>query len=219
MKKAIPQKWNENVLLVSDDGRYTENAKKMGVNVTGWTWNSKFADLDNDEWQDLYVANGILRRHMVPNNFFFHNEQGKKFTPATDAYGLGNYMSIPSFSYLDFDRDGDLDIAMNTVNGPLFFYRNNTRNNESIVFEIRDFSGNHFGIGTRIVVNYGDGRHQLRELKSGGGFVSFDAPLLHFGLGNHGEVDDIQVTWSTGEISDLAGPFPAGQVYRIVRRK
>lgn len=35
-----------------------ELAKAMGLNITGWTWNAKFADLDGDQWQDLYAANG-----------------------------------------------------------------------------------------------------------------------------------------------------------------
>jgi hypothetical protein len=26
----------------------------------GWAWGSKFADLNNDGWEDLYVANGYL---------------------------------------------------------------------------------------------------------------------------------------------------------------
>ena len=26
----------------------------------GWAWGSKFADLNNDGWQDLYVANGYI---------------------------------------------------------------------------------------------------------------------------------------------------------------
>ena len=56
---AIDQAMQGNVLLVgSSDGTFTNQAEERGVYDGGWAWNAKFADLDNDEWQDLYVVNG-----------------------------------------------------------------------------------------------------------------------------------------------------------------
>ncbi|MCH7854886.1 MAG: ASPIC/UnbV domain-containing protein [Proteobacteria bacterium] len=55
----------------------------------------------------------------------------------------------------------------------------------SIVFQLHDEVGNRDGIGTKFTIHYGPRgeRHQLRELKAGGGYISFDEPLAHFGLG------------------------------------
>jgi len=49
-----------------------------------------------------------------------------------------------------------------------------------------------------------------RQLKSGGGFVSFDEPVLHFGLGDHSRVERIEVRWSDGEVSEIGRPLAGG---------
>ncbi len=36
-----------------------DGAGQMAVARTGWSWGGQFADLDNDGWLDLYVANGL----------------------------------------------------------------------------------------------------------------------------------------------------------------
>jgi hypothetical protein len=41
------------------DGTFTDVAKETGTCDTGWGWAAKFADLDNDGWQDLFVVNGL----------------------------------------------------------------------------------------------------------------------------------------------------------------
>ena len=41
------------------DGTFTDVAKETGTCETGWGWAAKFADLDNDGWQDLFVVNGL----------------------------------------------------------------------------------------------------------------------------------------------------------------
>jgi hypothetical protein len=42
--------------------RLLEIAQLAGVATTDWSWSVLFADLDNDGWKDLFVANGIPRR-------------------------------------------------------------------------------------------------------------------------------------------------------------
>ncbi|MFT4546724.1 MAG: hypothetical protein ACI8XO_001689 [Verrucomicrobiales bacterium] len=41
-------------------GSFEEVSEPMGVNLGRWAWSSKFADLDNDGWQDIVVANGFI---------------------------------------------------------------------------------------------------------------------------------------------------------------
>lgn len=219
-ERAMPQVQNENVLLIgSDSGVFSDRAEEMGVSISGWSWNSKIMDLDDDEWQDIYVVNGTWTRTTHPQKFFFHNERGEMFHTRTEAFGLDNYMIVSAYVSVDFDRDGDLDVITNSVNGPIWVHRNNERKNRSIEFSIRDELGNRFGIGTKLIIHYGkDGaRHQIRELKAGGGFLSFDESVAHFGLGGFEHVQRVEVFWSTGEHSVLQGDFAAGARYRIER--
>jgi hypothetical protein len=59
----------------------------------------------------------------------------------------------------------------------------------------------------------------MREIKSGGGYLSFDEPLAHFGLGKSTAVDRVEIRWSTGERTAIEGPFDSGHRYTIKRRK
>ena len=49
------------------DGTFTDVSKETGTCETGWGWAAKFADLDNDGWQDLFVVNGL--RSAGPENY------------------------------------------------------------------------------------------------------------------------------------------------------
>jgi hypothetical protein len=40
---------------------------------------------------------------------------------------------------------------------------------------------------------------------------------MHFGLEDVESVDSIEIQWSTGEVSELEGPFKAGHRYTINR--
>jgi hypothetical protein len=105
------------------------------------------------------------------------------------------------------------------VVGPILVFVNNSTRNR-IAFELRDEVGNRSGIGSKVIVHYGPGgtRHQLREIQAGGGFISFEAPIAYFGLGDFQQVERVEVQWSTGERSEIHAAFPAGARYVIHRR-
>ena len=226
LEQGIRQRMNENVLLAWDAAteHFTDDSEHAGVGFTGWSWNARFADVDNDEWQDIFIVAGSWFRATPSGttaNFFFHNEAGEKFSNQTDAFGLQNMMIVSAYTVVDFDRDGDLDFVTNSINGPLWLLRNNAGTGNSIVFQLRDEVGNRDGIGTKFTIHYGnDGqRHQLRELKASGGYLSFDEPSAHFGLGEYERVERLEINWSTGGSTLIPGPFEAGHVYSLQRSK
>jgi hypothetical protein len=128
-------------------------------------------------------------------------------------------MIVSAYTILDFDRDGDLDFVTNSINGPLWLLQNNTVDTHSIGFAIQDSVGNYDGIGTKLIIYYGEDseRQQIRELKSGGGYLSFDEPVIHFGLGPYSSINKAEVHWSTGGVTTLTGPMKAGRRYTIAR--
>jgi len=224
LEQAIPQRMNENVLLAwdSSEEHFTDETEQAGVGFTGWSWNARFADVDNDEWQDIFVVAGSWFRATPSGttaNFFFHNEAGKTFSDQTDAFGLQNIMIVSAYTVVDFDRDGDLDFVTNSINGPLWLLRNNAQTGNSIVFQLHDEIGNRDGIGTKFFVHYGTTgqRHQMRELKASGGYLSFDEPSAHFGLGEYERVERLEINWSTGGSTVIPGPFEAGHAYSLHR--
>ena len=207
----IPLRSMSNILLQGmPDTHFQDVSRDAHVETAEWSWNARFADLDNDEWQDLYVVNGVLITQEFATNNFFHNQQGKTFQAAEKEFGLEDLDHSSAYTYIDIDNDGDLDIIANTQYGPFKVYRNNETRNSSVVFKLRDGRGNRFCIGCRVIIHYGpEGkRHQVREIKASGGYRSFDAPLAHFGLGANIKIQKVEVRWSDGTKTLIKHPFP-----------
>jgi hypothetical protein len=219
-KGAIDQAMQGNVLLQgSREGTFTDVAKAKGVYDGGWTWNAKFADLDNDEWQDLYLATGWWLDDRLSSNRFFHNDGGRAFSASEKEFGLTNNLKVGAYTYIDIDNDGDLDVISAATHGTITVYVNNEAKNRLITFEFRDRKGNAFGVGNKVYVHYGPGgqRHQVREIKASSGFLSFDAPYAHFGLGPHRQVERVEIVWSTGEKTVIGKPLEANRRYIVSR--
>jgi uncharacterized membrane protein YraQ (UPF0718 family) len=209
-----------NVLLVPDgNGGFVDQALEFNLREAGWVWNAKFADLDQDEWKDIYIVNGYFNENTQPareSNHYFHNNQGKGFVDETQAQGMQLFAETAAYTYVDIDNDGDLDILSREVAGPVWAYINNETEGKAIAFELEDERGNRSGIGAKIIIHY-DGKAQMREMQASGGFSSFDAPIAHFGLGSHDSVERVEIKWPGGDTTELAGEFKAGQRYVIHR--
>jgi uncharacterized membrane protein YraQ (UPF0718 family) len=221
-ENEIPMQTQFNLLLTGQaDHTYKDISEQTKISTAEWSWNARFADLDNDEWQDLYVVNGVPITQEFVSNTFFHNQHGESFIQAQKEFGLEDQDHSSSYTYIDIDRDGDLDIISNTLYGPFKVYTNNNTEGNSITFKIVDEKGNRFCLGCTIIIRYGpDGkRHQMREIKTGGGFHSYDAPMAHFGLGQYKTIQQIEITWSTGEVSTIQQDFLANYEYTLDRHQ
>ncbi len=220
-ENEIPMQTQFNLLLSGQaDHIFTDVSEQTKISTAEWSWNARFADLDNDEWQDLYVVNGVPITQEFASNNFFHNQNGKSFIQAQEEFGLDDLDHSSSYTYIDMDRDGDLDIIANTLYGPFKVYTNNNTAGNSITIKLLDEQGNRFCLGCTLIIRYGpDGkRHQMREIKTGGGFHSYDAPVAHFGLGQYETFQQIEITWSTGEVSTIQHEFLANHEYTLHRR-
>ncbi len=188
------------------------------VDITGWAWNAKFADLDGDSWQDLFVVNGYSELQSVTSNAWYRNIEGKKFQEHAQQVGLAHFNDMLSYLYVDSDNDGDLDIIAFDIQGRLHTWQNKESLNNHIQIELDDTSGNNKGIGAKIIIHYGGEKNlkQIREIKASGGFLSMDAPLAHFGLAEFNSVTKIEVVIDQNKVRTFYGPFTSGNRYRLV---
>ncbi|WP_420567653.1 CRTAC1 family protein [Thalassovita sp.] len=215
---TIRQIMRTNVLLNMQGDAYVDTARDAGLEIGGWSWDTKIADFDNDGWQDVYIVNGTwVPNEVSPTNLFFRNNGDGTFAAETFSFGLDDYLMTASAVAFDMDHDGDLDILTHTVNGPLSLFVNGSQTGNAIAFELRDKHGNSHGVGARLVAELPDGTTMMRELQSGGGFMSFDAPVAHFGLGDAREITGLTVHWPDGGQTDITGPLAAGASYLIAR--
>ncbi len=214
---AIAQVKRSNVLLTRNGPAYVDTAEAEGLGVGGWSWDTKIADFDNDGFLDVYIVNGTwVPNEVSPSNLYFSNQGNGTFIEASGPYGLEDYLMTAAATVFDMDHDGDLDIITQPVNGPVVLFRNNAQTGNSIAFELRDPIGNSHGIGARITIRYGD-EIQTREIQSGGGFMSFDAPVAFFGLAGAGQIDSLKIEWADGSQTLLNQGLRAGATYRLQR--
>ncbi len=212
-----PQILRSNVLLQWDGSAYADTAKAQGLDVGGWSWDTKIADFDHDGGQDVYIVNGTwVPNEVSPSNLFFHNQGNGSFAEASGPFGLEDYLMTASATKFDMDGDGDLDLLTHPVNGPLIVFRNNTQT-PGVVFELHDLAGNRDGIGAVVSITDSTGRVQSREIQLGGGFMSFDASQVHFGLGSERRATRLEVQWADGTQTVMNGLFDVGHRYRITR--
>jgi len=211
---------SNNVMLYNTDaGKFVDVSGTVGVDASNWSWSGRAADLNNDEWQDLYIVNGFaFSSNAVFPNRLYMNQKGERFDRSESQFGLDLLSHTASYTYADIDQDGDLDIVLEGyLSGPVVYVNQESRNS-SVTFSLRDDRGNSFCIGCKVIIEYGTGNHQYRELKLGSGFQSFDSPSLHFGLGDYDHIDRVTVEWSTGGSTDIRGPLRANNHYLIQRK-
>ncbi len=107
------------------DGTFTDVSKETGIaRALGKAWGVVAADVNNDGWQDLFVANDKVA------NFLFLNRKGK-FTESGALAGVAyNVMGLArsgmGVDAADYNNDGWLDLFVSNVDHETYsLYRNN----------------------------------------------------------------------------------------------
>jgi hypothetical protein len=175
----------------------------------------RFMDYDNDGRLDLVIANG----HILDNapyfndstsyaerNFVHHNIGGGKFEEI--GLSLGPDMAIPNvgrgLAAGDIDLDGDLDVLITACGGRPRLFRNDGGNaRKSLLVRLAGTSSNRDAIGARVRVTAG-GRSLADEVRSGASYQSQSDTRLHFGLGDAGSADAVEVRWPGGRVDRFA---------------
>jgi hypothetical protein len=91
------------------DGTFREVAVELGVADTGWTLAVGAADLDNDGWPDIYVANDF-----GPDRLFFNDGQGGFVDASEAALGRDTRKGM-NVDFGDFNNDGWLDVYVTNI--------------------------------------------------------------------------------------------------------
>ncbi len=186
----------------------------LGLNTRWLGWGCSFVDVDNDGWPDIFLVNG----HVYPEvekltteagyaqrKVLYHNLQNGRFADVSDM--AGEAIAKPNASrgaaVGDYDNDGDMDILINSVNGPPELLRADSSNqNNWIAIKTIGVKSNRDGIGVRIKLLTLDGS-QIDEVRSGGSYYSQNDLRVHFGLGRNQRVKTIEIRWPSGQVDTL----------------
>jgi enediyne biosynthesis protein E4 len=181
------------------------------------TWAVMFLDYDLDGFLDLFAVNGgtdesqgmDARARLSQPPLLLRNRGNGTFENVTTS--LGQAINKPIMgrggAYLDFDSDGDLDIALTTLSGPAALFRNDGGNRHKWL-RVRTVGtlSNKSGIGTVVRVTSASGT-QSQTVHSGSSYASQSELTLTFGLGDDPRVTRLELTWPSGKtqtFSDLA---------------
>ncbi len=213
------------------DGTFTDVtfAAGLGINLDALGWGAMFADVDNDGWPDLLVANG----HVYPEvdaaklgatfkepRFLYWNQGSArgsgevKFKDAskTSGPGLTEPLSGRGLAIADLWNDGRLSAVVNNLSDrPMLLVNEAANTNHWLGLRLIGTRSNRDAIGARVTV-HGSKRSWVDEVRSGSSYSSSSDLRLHFGLGAETHLQSIDIRWPNGERES----FAATGVDRIV---
>src|SRR5581483_2113957 len=175
-------------------------AAAFGTSFTGW--GDSWVDLGNDGRLDLVLANGgipvtSLRRDAAPVQVL--ENVGGEFANATGLVGLaGMRLNGRGIAAADFDNDGRVDVAINSVGGRLVLLRGTGGSGHWLEVRLPRFAP-----GAVVTAVLADGRRLVRTVLAGSSYLSSEDPRVHFGLGAATSVARLTVRYPGGRTTEL----------------
>lgn len=190
-------------LAIETAPQYANVTDEIGVEEFGvdWTgWGTAWGDFDLDTDLDLFVAHGAIpvvdleadrqTAHLY-ENLTAQGEIGR-FSQTNSLDNLGPYLGRGS-AVADYDNDGDLDIAINSIGGELALLQNEGATGNWLTVDLAGTPA-----GTVVTAVLADGTELRREVLVGSSYLSADDLRPHFGLGGHRRVKELRVVWADG---------------------
>ena len=118
------------------------------------------------------------------------------------ATGVRETFDGRAVAVADLWNRGVLDVVVANQKGPALIYKNHVKEDRNWIafgFENDD------AIGTRVTL-YRDGRKQAQEIHGGSGYCAQNQRRAHFGLGNAGKVDKVEIRFADGSITVIESP-------------
>jgi len=179
-----------------------EFAPALDTTLAGW--GTAWADLDLNGTLDLAIANGAIPLSNLAMDAEPVKVLGRRAGHAADVsagIGLGGpRLNGRGLAAADYDNDGDLDLAVASIGGPLALFRNSGAPGHWLEVDVRPFAP-----GATVTAILPGGRRLVREVRAGSSYLSSEDPRVHFGLGRAGRVRTLVVRYPDGRETRLTG--------------
>ena len=224
-----------------DDPSYIQTALFSGVAMSGWSWGTRFIDIDLDGYEDIIITTGMLhdgrdydtqellakmlsqnqldsRKKILeyPNrelkNIIFRNNGDITFTEQSSDWGFYEKDIAQGLAVADLNNNGVLDVVMNRMNSKASIYRNKT-NAPRIAVRLKGNHPNTQGIGAKIKLEGGP-VIQSKEISAGGDYLSGSDPMVVFAADKNNNQHVLTVEWPDGKKTSIENVI-ANRVYEI----
>ncbi len=214
------------------DGTYTDSTfpAGLGINTDALGWGTMFADVDNDGWPDLLIANGhvypeVDSAHLGANfrepRFLYYNLGGAgsigkfKDLSKTSGPGLTEPLSGRGLAIADLFNDGRIEAIVNNLSDRPMLLVNLARNpNHWLGLHLIGTTSNRDAIGARVTLRSAK-RLWVDEVRSGSSYNSSSDLRLHFGLGPETHLTTIQIRWPNGNTETFDPPPAPDQILTL----
>jgi hypothetical protein len=213
---------------------FTDRAELAGVlcdtvnSLNSTSWGTAFIDVDNNGWEDLFVANGyipsakFIETSQIDPDKLFINQKDGSFSDISGIAGI-DYSGISrGMAYGDLNRDGLLDVVINVAhrvkfnseNVKIYLNQSSGLDNNWLGVKLTGTQANMDGIGSTVKLYLGNDL-QIRESTTGGSHASQHSSIIHFGIEKEESIDSIVVIWPGGKTQKFLNIQDINQIINI----
>ena len=187
----------------------------LGPSSLGYTgFGTAWFDFDNDGWLDILSVNGAVTaikdrgEASFPydeRKLLFRNLRDGRFEDVTGRAGAVFTLSEVSrgAAFGDVDNDGDMDVLVGTINGPVRLLINNLGNrNHWLGLRLVGTRTPRDMLGARVRIIRQDGSSLWRRARADGSYASANDPRVLIGLGESTEAPTVRVRWPNGDVEE-----------------
>ena len=198
------------------DGTFTYVSDTSGVGRITQPhsgWGIALADVDNDGWKDLLIAQGhdLDTIELTFPNLHYREPMvlarntGKVFEDisAQADQVFAEPWVARGLAIGDIDNDGRIDAVVTTNDGSPHVLHNETANpNHWLSLKLVGHRSNRDAVGAEVKLTTSKGP-QFATLSTSGSYLSSKDKRVHFGLGNDVSAKSVEIHWPSGIVQTL----------------
>jgi ASPIC and UnbV/FG-GAP-like repeat len=201
---------------------FEDKTKEAGLDMVFAAMGSNYGDFDNDGFLDFYLGTGEPSFATLVPNRMFKNVGGQRFAEISGTSGTGHLQKGHGVACGDWDRDGDVDIFIQTggaVNGDKYhniLFQNPGQGNHWLTVKLVGKKTNRAAIGARIkVVTAGENPLTVHRHVSSGSSFGANPLQQTIGLAKAKRVALLEIHWPTSGTTQVFRDIAADQAIEV----